>query len=276
MAGTNSERQLLTEGPVIILVEPQMGENIGMVARAMANFGLAELRLVNPRDGWPNEKAQAAASKADHVIEGTKVYDTLEQALADLNFVYATTARERDGFKPVRSPVVAAETLRARFRAGEGTGILFGRERWGLTNEEVALADEIVTFPVNPAFASLNIAQAVLLMSYEWMKSGMEDVGAVPFQAMGQTQSTKDQLFGLFDQLEDALDARGYFHPAGKKPKMIDNLRAVLSRRAFSAQEISVLRGVISSLDRFSRKNPRGGRFPADAKERQNDDSTGE
>ncbi|NEJ73660.1 TrmJ/YjtD family RNA methyltransferase [Rhizobium phaseoli] len=274
MAGTNSERQLLAEGPAIILVEPQMGENIGMVARAMANFGLAELRLVNPRDGWPNEKAQATASKADHVIAATKVYDTLEQAVADLNFVYATTARERDGFKPVRSPVIAAETLRARFRAGEGTGILFGRERWGLTNEEVALADEIVTFPVNPAFASLNIAQAVLLMSYEWMKSGMENIGAVPFQAMGQTPSTKEQLFGLFDQLEEALDARGYFHPAGKKPKMIDNLRAVLSRRAFSEQEISVLRGVISSLDRFSRKSPRGGRFPTAAKETPPDDST--
>ncbi|TCA30433.1 RNA methyltransferase [Rhizobium leguminosarum bv. viciae] len=273
MAGTNSERQLLAEGPAIILVEPQMGENIGMVARAMANFGLAELRLVNPRDGWPNEKALATASKADHVIETTKVYDTLEQAVADLNFVYATTARERDGYKPVRSPVIAAETLRARFRAGEGTGILFGRERWGLTNEEVALADEIVTFPVNPAFASLNIAQAVLLMSYEWMKSGMEDLGAVPFQAMGQTPSTKDQLFGLFDQLEEALDARGYFHPAGKKPKMVDNLRAVLSRRAFTEQEISVLRGVISSLDRFSRKSPRGGRFPTAAKETPPDDS---
>ncbi|MBB4233869.1 RNA methyltransferase [Rhizobium esperanzae] len=274
MAGTNSERQLLAEGPAIILVEPQMGENIGMVARAMANFGLAELRLVNPRDGWPNEKALATASKADHVIEATKVYDTLEQAVADLNFVYATTARERDGYKPVRSPVIAAETLRAKFRAGEGTGILFGRERWGLTNEEVALADEIVTFPVNPAFASLNIAQAVLLMSYEWMKSGMDDVGAVPFQAMGQTPSTKEQLFGLFDQLEEALDARGYFHPAGKKPKMIDNLRAVLSRRAFTEQEISVLRGVISSLDRFSRKSPRGGRFPTPAKETPPDDST--
>jgi tRNA/rRNA methyltransferase len=273
MAGTNSERQLLAEGPAIILVEPQMGENIGMVARAMANFGLAELRLVNPRDGWPNEKALATASKADHVIEATKVYDTLEQAVADLNFVYATTARERDGYKPVRSPVIAAETLRARFRAGEGTGILFGRERWGLTNEEVALADEIVTFPVNPAFASLNIAQAVLLMSYEWMKSGMEDLGAVPFQAMGQTPSTKDQLFGLFDQLEEALDARGYFHPAGKMPKMVDNLRAVLSRRAFTEQEISVLRGVISSLDRFSRKSPRGGRFPTAAKETPPDDS---
>ncbi|MBY3550052.1 RNA methyltransferase [Rhizobium laguerreae] len=273
MAGTNSERQLLAEGPAIILVEPQMGENIGMVARAMANFGLAELRLVNPRDGWPNEKALATASKADHVIEATKVYDTLEQAVADLNFVYATTARERDGYKPVRSPVIAAETLRARFRAGEGTGILFGRERWGLTNEEVALADEIVTFPVNPAFASLNIAQAVLLMSYEWMKSGMEDLGAVPFQAMGQTPSTKEQLFRLFDQLEEALDARGYFHPAGKKPKMVDNLRAVLSRRAFTEQEISVLRGVISSLDRFSRKSPRGGRFPTAAKETPPDDS---
>ncbi|MBZ9788932.1 RNA methyltransferase [Rhizobium sp. 3T7] len=276
MAGTNSERRLLTEGPVIILVEPQMGENIGMVARAMANFGLADLRLVNPRDGWPNDKAQAAASKADHVIEGTKVFETLEQAIADLNFVYATTARERDGFKPVRSPVVAAETLRAKFRAGEGTGILFGRERWGLNNEEVALADEIVTFPVNPAFASLNIAQAVLLMSYEWMKSGMEDVAAVPFQAMSQTQSTKEQLFGLYDQLEEALEARNYFHPPAKKPKMVDNLRAVLSRRAFTEQEISVLRGVISSLDRFSRKYPRGSRPPVDVKEQSEDDSRAE
>jgi tRNA/rRNA methyltransferase len=274
MAGTNSERLLLTEGPVIILVEPQMGENIGMVARAMANFGLSELRLVNPRDGWPNEKAQAAASKADHVIDATKVFDTLEEAIADLNFVYATTARERDGFKPVRSPVVAAQTLRARFTAGEGTGILFGRERWGLSNEEVALADEIVTFPVNPAFASLNIAQAVLLMSYEWMKSGMEDLGSVPFQATEQTPSTKEQLHGLYDQLEEALDSRNYFHPPAKKPKMIDNLRAVLSRRAFTEQEISVLRGVISSLDRFSRKYPRGSRSPADVKEHPEDGSS--
>ncbi|MBB3966325.1 RNA methyltransferase [Rhizobium metallidurans] len=274
MAGTNSERLLLTEGPVIILVEPQMGENIGMVARAMANFGLSELRLVNPRDGWPNEKAQAAASKADHVIEGTKVFETLEEAISDLNFVYATTARERDGFKPVRSPVVAAQTLRARFTAGEGTGILFGRERWGLSNEEVALADEIVTFPVNPAFASLNIAQAVLLMSYEWMKSGMEDLGSVPFQATEQTPSTKEQLHGLYDQLEEALDSRNYFHPPAKKPKMIDNLRAVLSRRAFTEQEISVMRGVISSLDRFSRQYPRGSRAPADVKEHQEDDSS--
>ncbi len=273
MAGTNSEHQLLAEGPVIILVEPQMGENIGMVARAMANFGLADLRLVNPRDGWPNEKAQAAASKADHVIEGTRVFGTLEEAIADLNFVYATTARSRDNYKPVRSPVFAAGNLRNRFRAGEATGILFGRERWGLTNEEVALADEIVTFPVNPAFASLNIAQAVLLMSYEWMKSGMEDLEAVPFQALEQRPSTKEQLFGLFEQLEEALDSRNYFHPPSKKPKMVDNLRAVLSRRAFTEQEISVLRGVISSLDRFTRNSPRKGGFTRSGKDAPTDDS---
>src|SRR4051812_19085000 len=157
-------------GPAIILVEPQLGENIGMVARAMANFGLADLRLVSPRDGWPSDKARAAASKADHVIDAATVYATVEEALTDLNFVYATTARMRDGFKPVRSPIVAAQTLKQRYDRGEKVGILFGREKAGLSNEDVALADEIVTFPVNPAFASLNIAQAVLLMSYEWMK----------------------------------------------------------------------------------------------------------
>ncbi|CDZ51431.1 RNA methyltransferase [Neorhizobium galegae] len=253
MSGTNSERELIAEGPAVILVEPQLGENIGMVARAMANFGLAELRLVNPRDGWPSEKARSAASKADHVIDGTKVFETLEEAIADLNFVYATTARERYGFKPVRSPVTAAETLRTRFKSGEKTGILFGRERWGLTNEEVALADEIVTFPVNPAFASLNIAQAVLLMSYEWMKSGMDDLTETVFLPIEQRPSTKEQMIGLFEHLEEALDARNYFHPPAKKPRMIDNLRAVISRRGFTEQEISVFRGVINSLDRFPR-----------------------
>jgi tRNA/rRNA methyltransferase len=257
MSGTNSEKELIAEGPAIILVEPQLGENIGMVARAMANFGLAELRLVSPRDGWPSEKARSAASKADHVIDGAQVFDTLEDALRDLNFVYATTARERYGFKPVRSPVTAATTLREKFARGEKTGIMFGRERWGLTNEEVALADEIVTFPVNPAFASLNIAQAVLLMSYEWMKSGMEDLGRTPFQSVEQRPSTKEQVLGLFEHIEEALDARGYFHPPEKKPKMVDNLRAVLSRRSFSEQEISVFRGVINSLDRFPRKRPK-------------------
>ena len=262
MAGTNSERTLIAEGPAIILVHPQLGENIGMVARAMANFGLAELRLVNPRDGWPSEKAVSAASKADHVIEAAKVYPSLEAAVADLEFVYATTARDRYGYKEVRSPVVAADDLRMRFRAGEKTGILFGRERTGLTNEEIALADELVTFPVNPAFASLNLAQAVLLMSYEWMKSGLASIEDTPFNALPQRPAKKEELQGLFDHVEETLDARGYFRPAEKKPKLVENLRAILTRPSFTGTEIQVLRGIISCLDRFTRESPRGASNP--------------
>lgn len=264
MAGTNSERELLAEGPAIILAYPQLGENIGMVARAMANFGLAELRLVNPRDGWPSEKARSAASRADHVIDNAKLYASLEEAIADLNFVYATTARDRDGYKPVRSPIIAARTLRQRFNSGQKIGIVFGRERTGLTNEEVALADEIVTFPVNPAFASLNLAQAVLLISYEWMKTGMESEDETSFQAIEQRPATKEHLQGLFDHIEDALDARNYFRSADKKPKLVENLRAVLTRPSFTESEIQVLRGVISSLDRFTRENPRGSGAPSE------------
>ena len=258
MAGTNSDRTMIAEGPAIILVHPQLGENIGMVARAMANFGLAELRLVNPRDGWPSEKAISAASKADHVIEAATVYPSLEAAVADLEFVYATTARDRYGYKEVRSPVVAADDLRVRFRAGEKTGILFGRERTGLTNEEIALADELVTFPVNPAFASLNLAQAVLLMSYEWMKSGLVSVEEAPFDALPQRPAKKEELQGLFDHVEETLDSRGYFRPAEKKPKLVENLRAILTRPSFTGTEIQVLRGIISCLDRFTPESPRG------------------
>ena len=249
-------------GPAIVLVEPQLGENIGMVARAMANFGLAELRLVNPRDGWPSEKARAAASNAGHVVDATRVFDDLASAVADLNFVFATTARQRDGFKRVAGPVEAGRVLRARAVAGQRTGILFGRERFGLYNEEVALADEIVTFPVDPRFASLNIAQAVLLMSYEWMKSGLADETATNFATPEMPPATKEQLHGLFDHLEAALDARGYFRPLPKKPKMVDNLRAVLTRPGFAAPELKVLRGVIASLDYFSPKEPRGAGYP--------------
>jgi len=249
-------------GPAIILVEPQLGENIGMVARAMANFGLSELRLVNPRDGWPSEKARAAASRADHVIDATRVFDDLASAVADLNFIFATTARERDGFKPVRGPVEAGRALRVRTQAGQRTGILFGRERFGLYNDEVGLADEIVTFPVDPGFSSLNIAQAVLLMSYEWMKSGLEDETKTNFSSPEMQPATKEQLHGLFAHLEAALEARGYFRPAPKKPKMVDNLRAVLTRAGFAEPELKVLRGVVASLDYFSPKEPRGAGYP--------------
>ena len=263
MAGTDRQRDVMTGGPVIVLVEPQLGENIGMVARAMANFGLSNLRIVNPRDGWPNEKAVSAASRADHVIAGAAVYPTLNDAVADLTFIYATTARSRDGFKPVRGPEEAGKVLRAREGRGEKTGILFGRERTGLKNEEVAMADEIVTFPVNPAYASLNIAQAVLLMSYEWMKSGLEDVNETPFSGPDMLPARRGQLDGFMAHLEDVLDARGYFRSPAKKPKMLDNLRAVFTRPGFFAAELDVLRGVISSLEKFTPANPTGKASPS-------------
>ncbi|MBI0003648.1 RNA methyltransferase [Bartonella sp. M0177] len=262
MAGTDRKRENMTGGPVIVLVEPQLPENIGMVARAMANFGLSELRLVNPREEFPNEKAIATASKADHIINGAQVFDSLREAISDINFVFATTARERDGFKPVRSAVEAADAMQIREKSGQRTAVLFGRERWGLNNEEISLADEIVTFPVNPAFASLNIAQAVLLMSYEWMKSGLERETDTAFRNKEMEPAHKATLYGLFEQLEEALDVRGYFRPKERKEIMVENLRSVLTRAAFSEPEIRLLRGVVSSLDHFSPKLPRGAGAP--------------
>ena len=238
--------------PAIILVEPQLGENIGASARAMANFGLTDLRLVNPRDGWPNDKAQAAASRADHVIEAARIFATTEQAIADLSFVYATTARTRDIPKIVVGPREAAEALRARSVAGGCTGVLFGRERWGLLNEEIALADAIVTFPVNPKFASLNIAQAVLLMSYEWMAAGLGEAlpTRVAVPKFDWTPGPKADLIGLMEHLESALDEAGYFREANKKAAMVQNLRALLQRPGFTESEIKVLRGVVAALER--------------------------
>lgn len=252
----------LNAAPCIILVEPQMGENIGMVARAMANFGLSDLRLVKPRDGWPSETARATSANASHVIDQARVFETLDEAIADLNHVLATTARQRDNFKPVHSPVSAMAELRPRAAAGQQIGIMFGRERYGLSNEEVARADAIVTFPVDPEFASLNIAQAVLLMSYEWIKSGQEDPAKPRFAFDAGEPAPRHQVEGLINHLESALAARGYFRPISKKPTMLDNLRAVFTRPAFTEAEIKVLRGVLSSLDYFSPNEPRGAGYP--------------
>ena len=262
MGRTSKERELITGGPVIILCEPQLGENIGMVARAMANFGLSELRLVNPREGWPNEKAERASAKAVHVIEGVTVFDDLPGAIADLNYVLATTARDRDGYKPVLGPVSAAQELRSRDTSGQTTGILFGRERWGLNNEEISLSDAIVTFPVNPAFASLNIAQAVLLMSYEWMKTSLPDETATAFSGPQFKPAAKEHTVGLFEQLEEALDARGYFRPPQKKEVMSFNLRSLLMRAELTETEIRMLRGIVTSFDHYSRQWPKGSKAP--------------
>ena len=258
MAGTDRRQKLIMDGPVIILVNPQLGENIGASARAMANFGLAELRLVDPRDGWPNEVARANAAKAAHIIDGVQVFDTLEEALADLNFVYATTARQREMLKPVRDPATACATLRQRHGRGERVGILFGRERWGLESVEVALADEIVTFPVNPAFASLNISQAVLLMSYEWMRTGDAEL---PISEPPSLPARKEDLFGLFDHLEGVLDRENYFRPPHKRATMVENLRNIFQKAELSQQEIHALRGVVATLE-GRKTRPRKDRQP--------------
>ena len=173
-AGTDKTKNWIeTSGPIIILVEPQLGENIGATARVMANFGLARLRLVKPRDGWPNIHARRAASGADRILEATTLFDTLEAAIADCTLVLATTARAHDQAKPVIAPDAAASLLAPHVAAGERVAVLFGRERYGLENHEVALADRIVTFPVNPAFASLNLAQAVAVVARTKLQSAM-------------------------------------------------------------------------------------------------------
>ncbi len=246
MSGSDYRRKTISDGPVIVLVNPQLGENIGTAIRAMTNFGLSELRLVNPRDGWPSEEAKAAAAGADHVVDGVQVFDRLEDALADLSFVYATTARNRDMLKPVKGPGEAVAILRQRHKRGEKTGILFGRERAGLSNEEIALADEMVTFPVNPAFASLNIAQAVLLMSYEWLRA---ECDALPFDVPSSIPATKDDLFGLYDHLENALDKERYFYPEHKRATMVENLRNIFHKAQLSKQEIQALRGMVAALE---------------------------
>ncbi|MBD8064319.1 RNA methyltransferase [Devosia sp. PTR5] len=257
MAGTDSSQPLsLAPSPAIILVEPQLGENIGAAARAMANFGLADMRLVRPRDGWPNEKAVAAASRADHVLERVKVFGSLEAAIADLTLVYATTARSRDMQKEVLGPEEASANMASHIAAQKSVGLLFGRERWGLLNDEVALADAIVTLPVEPAFASLNIAQAVLLMSYEWRRT-REEGRALPFTDGLDEAAPREQLVGLFEHLEGVLDHTGFFTTPDKRPSMVNNLRTALTRGRFTAQEIRTLRGVISSIDRrHERPNP--------------------
>ncbi|WP_127143263.1 RNA methyltransferase [Pelagibacterium montanilacus] len=257
MAGTDTSKQVVFRpSPAVILVEPQLGENIGAAARAMANFGLWDLRLVNPRDGWPNERAIAAASRADHVIERVQVFETLDAAVADLHVLFATTARNREMFKPVIGPDVAADRANAAIGQSQGVGILFGRERWGLTNDEVALADALVTLPVEAAFASLNIAQAVLVLAYEWRRAALADV-PLPFEEDKGEPATLEDLSGMVEQLGEALDRANFFKSPEKRPGMMNNFRAMFARAGFNVQEIRTLRGIIASLDRrHERPNP--------------------
>ncbi|MFD1696672.1 RNA methyltransferase [Roseibium aestuarii] len=249
-------RQIVARPPAVILCEPQLGENIGTAARAMANFGLTDLRIVNPRDGWPSEKARAAASRADHVIDNVKVFDSVEAAIADLTFVYATTARSREVPKPVRGPDEAAQKVVSLGVTGLATGYLFGRERWGLNNDEVALADEIVTLPVDPDFASLNIAQAVLVCAYEWRKTAT--AGALPFRLSEEDNppAAKDDVLRFFEHLEGALDNVTFFRPPERRPHMVRTLRNIFQKAELTDQEVRALRGVVAALEK-RRPRPR-------------------
>jgi tRNA/rRNA methyltransferase len=244
-------------GPVVVLVEPQLGENIGMTARAMGNFALSELRLVNPRDGWPNIAAQRAAAGADHIIDHVRLFDTLAEAIADLDLVFATTARAHDQAKPVMGPEAAAKEMQGQIAAGGRAGILFGRERAGLTNEEVARANRIITYPVNPGFASLNLAQAVLLMGYEWFK--LVTSGALPFAMPERSErSSQGQMEAFFENLVRELDRVEFLRPAEKRETMLVNLRNIFFRMEPSRQDIHTLHGVIMAIAE-GRKGPAKG-----------------
>ena len=251
-AGTDRTQPVLKGGPAIILVRPQLAVNIGMCARAMANFGLSDLRLVAPKASGPRSKAMkkgayAAASGAVYILEEAKLYATVAEAIADLNYVWATTARERGQGKRIVAPDVAMGESAARMLQGERHGLLFGPERTGLENDEVAVADCIVTFPVNPAYASLNLAQAVLLTGYEWMRnsSGV----APPFDMIARSPpASREMTLSFFDYLEASLDERGFFRPAGKAAVMRRNMRNIFHRIGLTEQDIRTLRGALVRL----------------------------
>jgi tRNA/rRNA methyltransferase len=266
-AGTDkTKRWIETPGPVVVLVEPQLGENIGAAARAMANFGLSKLRLVKPLQGWPNERAQVMAAGADRVLDGAKLYESAKDAIADCTYVLATTARNHDQAKPVLSPAQAAEILAGKIAAGETVAILFGRERNGLENDEVALADAIVTLPVNPAFASLNLAQAVIIVAYEWFKRSSGK--GLPFSAPDKSPpAPKQQLDAFFNDLERELDAIEFYRPHEKRGTMSVNLRNIFNRMTPSEQDIRTLHGIVMALAQGRKGPARGGVLDGDQAE---------
>ena len=255
MAGTNKLQQSPIGGPSVILVEPQLGENIGFTARAMMNGGLSDLRIVKPRDGWPNPRAAAAASGADSVIETARIFERTEEAISDLQRVYAMTARPREMIKPVATPRVAAGEMRELVADGLNVGILFGAERKGLENDDVAAADTVIQVALNPAHSSMNLGHAVMVMSYEWFQAADETPGR--YLSTGRTgAATKAELLIFFKRLEAELDASGFFHVAERRPSMVRNIRNIFQRAELMEQEVRTLHGIVSGLIRRHRCKP--------------------
>lgn len=235
--------------PVIVLVRPQLGENIGKAARAMLNFGLTELRLVEPRDGWPNPAAGPAASGADVVLANAAVFGSVAEAVADCAYVFATTVRKRGVTKPVVTPEQAATVMRGE--TGR-SAVLFGPERSGLDTDDVAVARTILTVPINPEFGSLNLAQAVILVAYEWSKG---EALAQPPAVDLDPPAPQEELDGMIGQLDAMLEASGFYFPPDRVPATKRTLRTLLTKPAWTAQEVRTLRGVLSALD--GKKRPR-------------------
>ena len=229
-------------GPAIVLVRPQLGQNIGKAARAMLNFGLTDMRLVAPRDGWPNPDAGPAASGADAVLAGARLFDTVQDAIADCSVVFASTVRRRDLVMPVVTPEEMAAGIAG---SGGGAAILFGPERSGLETEDVALASAIVTVPINPEFGSLNLAQAVILLAYEWSRHAAL---AQPTAREPEPAAPQGELNGLISQLDEALVAKGYFHPPSRTEATRNTIRTIFTKTGWSSREVKAMRGIIRAL----------------------------
>src|SRR3954462_5554967 len=258
MSGTDkSKAGLSLDGPIVILVEPQLGENIGMGARAPGHLALSRFRLVPPPAGWPHHAAQRAAAGADYILDNVELFDTVGEAVADLDLLFATTARAHDQAKPVVGPEAAAAEISGHIATGGKAGILFGRERWGLTNEEVGLSNRIITFPVNPGFASLNLAQAVLLVGYEWFKRATS--GELPHSMPERSErASQHQMQAFFDNLIRELDRVEFLRPAEKRDTMLVNLRNIFTRMEPTKQDMPTLHGVVIAIAE-GRKGPAKG-----------------
>ncbi len=236
--------------PAMILVRPQMGENIGAAARAMWNFGLDRMRIVDPRDGWPNQKAVAMASGAGRLLDQAGLFASTAEAIADCNFVFATTARHRGLTKPIMTPERAMEHTRALIAAGQKVGILFGPERAGLENDDVSRANASISVPVNPAFSSLNLGQSVLLTSYEWHRQ--VEVAAPEVMEMAKTEFVEGlEIEKLGDHFEKRLDEAGFFFPATKADGMKQNLRNMWARLPLTRADVQTMHGMLRQLVRY-------------------------
>lgn len=242
-----TEVQPSAEKPVVILVRPQLAENVGTTTRAMLNCGLTELRLVAPRENWLDDRAIAASSGADALLRAAIRFETTAEAIADLHRVYATTGRNRFMVKPVVTPRQAAQELREHIGGGLRCGVLFGPERTGLENDDVALADTVVTVPLNPDYCSLNLAQSVLVIAYEWFQAGS------PVEPKSMTKGAapvaqKEDLVGFFEHLERELDNCGFFRAIEKRPVMVRNIRNMFDRADLTQQEVRTLHGIVHEL----------------------------